>query len=388
MVGQPLIAPGPELTPAERTRYARHLLLPGFGAQAQRRLRAASVLVIGAGGLGSPVLQYLAAAGVGRVGVVDDDVVEETNLQRQVVHATSDVGRLKVESAAESVRALNPDVTVDTYATRLGPDNVLAIAGQHDLVVDGADNFPTRYLASDACVRLGLPHVWGSIFRFEAQLSVWWAGHGPCYRCVFPIPPAEGTVPSCAVGGVLGAMCGVVGSLLAGEVVKVITGVGDPLVGTLLVHDSLSSRFDLVPVAANPRCRSCGPGADPAGVPPGIAPESERGDRAEPVPVPHVGVADAASWLATAEPPVLLDVREPGEREVVALEGSVAIPLGELLARVGDLPAGRPVLVYCKSGGRSADAVRMLRERGVDARNVTGGILEWVRLLRPDLPSY
>lgn len=386
MVGEPLLMPGPELTAAERTRYARHLLLPGFGALAQRRLRAAGVLVIGAGGLGAPVLQYLAAAGVGRIGIVDDDVVEETNLQRQVVHRTADVGRAKVDSAAEAVRALNPEVEVTEHALRLGPENVLGVARDYDIVVDGADNFPTRYLASDACVRLGMPHVWGSIFRFEAQLSVWWAGRGPCYRCVFPVPPAPDAVPSCAVGGVLGAMCGVVGSLLAGEVIKVVTGIGEPLVGRLLVHDSLAARFDLVPVSANPGCPSCGQDPRPESLPLGIP--SVPGRLPEAVPVPEVDVADAAGWLSGPHPPVLLDVREPGEREVVSLDGSVGIPLGELGDRLDELPTDRPVLVYCKTGARSASAVTVLRAGGFDARNVAGGILEWIRRLRPDLPTY
>lgn len=386
MAVSPPPSPGPELTAAERTRYARHLLLPGFGADAQRRLRGTSVLVVGAGGLGSPVLQYLAAAGVGRIGIADDDVVEETNLQRQVVHRTADVGRPKVDSAAEAVRALNPGVEVVAYAARLEPANVLDIAREHDIVVDGADNFPTRYLTSDACVRLGLPHVWGSIFRFEAQVSVWWASRGPCYRCVFPVPPAAGTVPSCAVGGVLGAMCGVVGSLLAGEAIKVATGVGEPLIGRLLVHDSLRARFDVVPVVRNAACPSCGV---PAGA--GVAelfagPDAQPAD--PPAPVPELDVVEAAALLEFGNDVLLLDVREPGEREVVALDGSLAIPLAELAERVGELPGGRRVLVYCKTGGRSAAAVRLLREQGVDAHNVAGGILDWARRLRPDLPTY
>lgn len=378
----PLLPPVAELSAAERTRYARHLLLPGFGGLAQRRLRAARVLVIGAGGLGAPVLQYLAAAGVGRIGIVDDDVVEETNLQRQVVHRTSDIGRPKVESAARAVRELNPDVEIVPHRIRLDPTNILDVAAEHDLIVDGADNFPTRYLASDAAVTLGMPHVWGSIFRYEAQLSVWWAGQGPCYRCIFPVPPAEGAVASCAVGGVLGAMCGVVGSLLAGEVIKLITGVGEPLVGRLLVHDSLTSSFDLLPVSANPRCPSCGPEAAltrPLGTPAG---QVVTGREA----VPEVDVGDAARWLSAGA--LLLDVREPGEREVVTLEGSVGIPIDELAGNIGDLPRGVPVLVHCKTGARSAGAVVQLRGAGIDAYNVTGGILEWVRRLRPDLSTY
>ena len=262
MARPPLVPPGPELTPEERTRYARHLLLPDVGADGQRRLRAARVLVVGAGGLGSPALLYLAAAGVGTIGVVDDDVVDTTNLQRQVVHGVADVGRAKTESAADAVHAISPDTQVVQHSERLDEATALAVVADYDLVLDGADNFPTRYLVGDACARLGVPHVWGSVYRFDGQVSVWWAGEGPCYACVFPHQPPPDAVPSCAVGGVLGAVCASIGSVMATEAVKLVTGTGEPLVGRLLVHDALRQTWDALPVTADPGCRVCGSGAD------------------------------------------------------------------------------------------------------------------------------
>ena len=262
MARPPLVPPGPELTARERTRYARHLLLPDLGSDGQRRLRAARVLVVGAGGLGSPALLYLAAAGVGTIGVVDDDVVDTTNLQRQVVHGVADVGRAKTESAAEAVHAISPDTQVVQHSERLDEATALDVVADYDLVLDGADNFPTRYLVGDACARLGVPHVWGSVYRFDGQVSVWWAGEGPCYACVFPHQPPPDAVPSCAVGGVLGAVCASIGSVMATEAVKLVTGIGEPLVGRLLVHDALRQTWDALPVAADPGCRVCGSGAD------------------------------------------------------------------------------------------------------------------------------
>src|SRR6476469_6153097 len=262
MARPPLVPPGPELTPDERTRYARHLLLPDVGLDGQRRLRAARVLVVGAGGLGSPALLYLAAAGVGTIGVVDDDIVDTTNLQRQVVHGVADVGRAKTESAADAVHAISPDTQVVQHPERLDEATALEVVADYDIVLDGADNFPTRYLVGDACARLGVPHVWGSVFRFDGQVSVWWAGEGPCYACVFPHQPPADAVPSCAVGGVLGAVCASVGSVMATEAVKLVAGIGDPLVGRLLVHDALRQTWDALPVTADPGCRVCGSGAD------------------------------------------------------------------------------------------------------------------------------
>ncbi|HYN29814.1 MAG TPA: ThiF family adenylyltransferase [Dermatophilaceae bacterium] len=407
----PLVPEGPPLGAAERARYARHLLLPGLGASGQRRLRAASVLVVGAGGLGSPTLLYLAAAGVGRLAVVDDDVVEPSNLQRQVVHRTADVGSPKTASAARAVRDLDPGVEVLEHRERLDSSTALDLLAEHDLVVDGADTFPTRYLVGDACARLGMPHVWGAVYRYDAQASVWWAGEGPCYRCVFPVAPAPDAVPSCATGGVLGATCGTIGSVLVTEVVKLVTGTGDPLVGRLLLHDALRQEWGTVPVAADPACPVCGPGADPLAplgyaVPPaatwvvpdpgrgatGVAPTGQEvGGRSEPLPSVEVGVLAArlAARDRGTDDFVLLDVREPGEREVVTIPGAVPVPLGDLReGRHADMPADRPVLVHCRSGARSAEAVALLRERGVDAVDVSGGVLAWVRDVDPSLPTY
>jgi len=401
----PLAPVGDELSPAERTRFARHVILPGVGDQGQRRLRSARVLVVGAGGLGSPVLLYLAAAGVGRLTVVDDDVVEVTNLQRQVVHGVADVGRAKVDSAVQALALLAPEVEVRPVSERLVADNVLDLVADHDVVVDGADNFPTRYLVGDACARLGVPHVWGSVYQHDAQVSVWWSGVGPCYRCVFPSPPPPGAVPSCSTGGVLGASVGAVGSVMAEEVVKLLIGGGEPLVGRLLLHDAWRQEWSTLPVAADPDCVVCGAGADPRralGIGPAESSEdavgepSGDGPGAAGLPLPSISVVDLAARLAARESGadefVLVDVREPGERDVVVIPGALAVPLGQVRARGADALAevadGIPVLVHCKSGARSAEAVERLRAEGVDAVDVTGGVLAWVRDVDPTQPTY
>jgi sulfur-carrier protein adenylyltransferase/sulfurtransferase len=402
MARPPLVPPGPELTPAERTRYARHLLLPDVGSDGQRRLRAARVLVVGAGGLGSPALLYLAAAGVGTIGVVDDDVVDTTNLQRQVVHGVADVGRAKTESAADAVHAISPTTQVVQHRERLDEATALAVVADYDLVLDGADNFPTRYLVGDACARLGVPHVWGSVYRFDGQVSVWWAGEGPCYACVFPHQPPPDAVPSCAVGGVLGVVCASIGSVMATEAVKLVTGIGEPLVGRLLVHDALRQTWDALPVTADPGCRVCGSGADvtrPLGWATGIQTDVEGAAEGE-------GSADAVGARPSIEVrelsallgagavdgrrAVLLDVREAGERAIVTMPGDAWLPVGDVRAgaAVPGLAAGARVYVYCKSGARSAEAVDLLRARGVDAVNVAGGVLAWVEQVDPTLPTY
>ncbi|WP_299440939.1 molybdopterin-synthase adenylyltransferase MoeB [uncultured Phycicoccus sp.] len=394
MARPPLVPLGPELTAAERTRFARHLLLPDLGVDGQRRLRAARVLVVGAGGLGSPALLYLAAAGVGTIGVVDDDVVESTNLQRQVVHGVADVGRPKVDSAAEAVRAISPDTRVVRHHARLDALTAMDVLADYDLVLDGADNFPTRYLVGDACARLGIPHVWGSVYRFDGQVSVWWAGEGPCYACVFPQQPAPDAVPSCAVGGVLGAVCASVGSVMATEAVKLVTGTGEALVGRLLVHDALRQTWDALPVRRDPGCRVCGAGADaarPLGWATTPADPSPGAGSAAPADRPGVDVAALATLLrdraAGSEDFVLLDVREPGERDVAAIPGSEAMPMARV--RAGEQPpAPGRVYVFCKSGIRSAEAVDLLRARGVDAVDVVGGILAWSREVDPSVPTY
>jgi len=391
----PLVAPGPPLTPDERARYARHLLLPEIGDVGQRRLRAARVCVVGAGGLGAPVLQYLAAAGVGRIGIVDDDVVDVTNLQRQVVHGHADVGRPKAESAAETVRAIDPGVEVVEHRVRLAEDTVDLLAG-YDVVVDGTDNFPTRYLVNDACVRLGLPEVWGSVLRFDAQVAVFW-GRPPAplspvqLRDVFPAPPAEGTVPSCAVAGVLGALCGQVGSLMATEVVKLVTGAGRPLLGRIAVLDALAGTWREVPL--RPRAHPSGAAA-PAAAAPSTAPAATVAPAARP-PAPaqpdaagEVTPRDLVPLLADGAV-TLLDVREPAERAIVTIPGDqLAIPLGELPARVGEVPADRPVVVYCRSGARSAHAAAYLAGAGYAAANLAGGVLAWADDVEPGLPRY
>ncbi|PKW26126.1 ThiF family adenylyltransferase [Phycicoccus duodecadis] len=397
MARPPLVPLGPELSGPERTRFARHLLLPDLGLDGQRRLRSARVLVVGAGGLGSPALLYLAAAGVGTIGVVDDDVVEVTNLQRQVVHGVDDVGRAKVDSAADAVAAISPGTVVVRHRDRLDALTALGVLADYDLVLDGADNFPTRYLVGDACARLGIPHVWGSVYRFDGQVSVWWAGEGPCYACVFPSQPPAGAVPSCAVGGVLGAVCASVGSVMATEAVKLVAGIGDPLVGRLLVHDALRQTWDAVPVRRDPGCRVCGSGADAtralgwATVHQGAGADREGPTAAE-VARPSVDVAELARLLDERSSGgagfVLLDVREPGERDVAAIPGSELVPMG--LVRDGaEVPgASGRVYVHCKSGGRSAEAVDLLRARGVDAVDVEGGILAWSREVDPSVPTY
>lgn len=391
----PLVAPGPPLTAAERARYSRHLLLPAIGDEGQRRLRAARVLVVGAGGLGAPVLQYLAAAGVGRLGIVDDDVVDVTNLQRQVVHGHADVGRPKVDSAADAVRALDPGVEVVPHRLRLTADTVDLLAG-YDLVVDGADNFPTRYLVNDACVRLGLPEVWGSVLRFDAQVAVFW-GRPPRgwpvppvqLRDAFPEPPPEGSVPSCAAAGVLGALCGQVGSLMATEAIKLITGAGQVLLGRVAVLDALAGTWREVPLrrAADP-----GPEGDTAGMAAENAPVPDAPVPAAPAPADdalrEVTPHELARLLAD-DAVTLLDVREPAERTIVMIPGAdLPIPLGELPARVGEVPADRPVVVYCRSGVRSATAGRYLAGLGYDVANLAGGVLAWAADVDPSLPRY
>ena len=396
MARPPLVPPGAELTAQERTRYARHLLLPDVGSDGQRRLRAARVLVVGAGGLGSPALLYLAAAGVGAIGVVDDDVVDTTNLQRQVVHGVADVGRAKTESAADAVHAISPTTQVVQHRERLDEATALDVIADYDLVLDGADNFPTRYLVGDACARLGVPHVWGSVYRFDGQVSVWWAGEGPCYACVFLHQPPPDAVPSCAVGGVLGAVCASIGSVMATEAVKLVTGIGEPLVGRLLVHDALRQTWDALPVTADPGCRVCGSGADatrPLGWATGIPDDVEEA-AVVPAGRPGVDVGALRALLDAGEVDgtgaLLLDVREEGERAIVALPGGAWLPIGDLRAGepVPGLAAGARVYVYCKSGARSAEAVDLLRGRGVDAVNVEGGILAWVAQVDPTLPTY
>jgi sulfur-carrier protein adenylyltransferase/sulfurtransferase len=399
----PLVAPAAELTTEERARYARHILLPQIGLEGQRRLKNARVLVVGAGGLGSPALMYLAAAGVGTIGVVDDDVVDASNLQRQVVHGVDDVGRPKTESAAETVARINPLVTVVRHDLRLDSSNALELLADYDVVLDGADNFPTRYLVNDACVLLGLPHVWGSIYRFDGQVSVWFAGYGPCYRCVFPDPPPPDAVPSCATGGVLGVLCAAVGSVQVSEAIKLVVGQGDPLVGRLLVHDSLRQTWDSLTVRANPDCPVCDEAPTVTSLVdyeqfcgmPGASVASEPAVGAVADTFGEVTATELATMLAARERGErefeLVDVREPGEREVVSIPGARAIHLDRFRegTAADELPRGIPVVLMCKSGVRSGEAAGLLAGTGrSDVANLTGGVLAWVREVDPRLPVY
>lgn len=364
----PIAQPGPELDGPDRGRFARHLSLAEVGVEGQRRLRAARVLVVGAGGLGSPALLYLAAAGVGTIGVVDDDAVSASNLQRQVVHGVDDVGRLKVDSAADAVGRLDPRTEVVRHPERLTEANAFDLVSRYDVVVDGADNFATRYLVADACALAGRPHVWASVLRFDGQVTVWWPPYGPCYRCVFPEPPPDGSVASCAVAGVLGSVCAQLASIQATEAVKLVVGAGETLVGRLLVLDALTQRFGEVAVARRPDCALCGDA-------PTIT--SVRGARGAANAGEHlIAPAAAADWLGSGHPPLLVDVREASERAALAIGGSVHVPLGELPAF--EPAVGRSVLVHCASGPRSARAVADLRARGVDAHDLAGGIVAWV----------
>lgn len=392
-----------DLAPEERGRYARHLLLPQVGADGQRRLRDARVLVVGAGGLGSVVLTYLAAAGLGTIGVVDDDVVETSNLQRQVVHGTSDVGRAKTSSAADRMRELNPHIRVVEHRERLTAENVLTVLADYDVVVDGADNFPTRYLVADATALLGVPHVWGSISQFDGQASVWFAREGPCYRCVFPEPPPPGSVPSCAEGGVLGALCAAVGSVQATEAIKLVLGIGDPLVGRLLVHDALRQTWDTVAVRRDPGCPLCG--RDPrittlqdvaaACAAPSTSAQALTVQPGSPVAVPTVSPRQLAARLVARDEGeddfVLVDVRGEAERDVVAIPGADSLALEDFRTGAAHhkLPDGIPVVLLCRSGVRSAEAGRLLLETGrTDVSHLEGGVLAWVRDVDPSQATY
>jgi molybdopterin/thiamine biosynthesis adenylyltransferase/rhodanese-related sulfurtransferase len=393
----PLVEPSAPLSSEEVERYARHVLIPDVGMQGQRRLKNARVLVVGAGGLGSPALMYLAAAGVGTIGVADADVVEISNLQRQVVHGVADVGRLKSDSAAQTLASVNPLVRVVRHDVRIDSNNALEIIAGYDLVLDGTDNFPTRYLLNDACVLLGKPDVWGSIYRFDGQASIWWALHGPCYRCVFPEPPAPGLVPSCAEGGVLGVLCAAIGSIQAAEALKLLVGIGTPLVGRLMVHDALRQSWDALTVRKDPDCAVCGESPSvtelvdyqefcgtPGGSVPGAAGAA----------VPLISARELADLLSDKDAPcgvLVVDVRGRDERAIASIPGARAIHLDEFRsgAAVLQIPFDKPVVLHCKVGGRSEEASRILIEAGhPDVRSLQGGVLAWVRDVDPSQPSY
>lgn len=381
----------PELNNDEVARYSRHLIMPEVGMNGQLKLKSASVLCIGAGGLGSPVAMYLGAAGVGRIGIVDFDVVDYSNLQRQVIHGTPDVGRSKLDSARDRLNAINPEVTVETHDVALSSENALELLANYDVIVDGTDNFPTRYLVNDACVILGKPNVYGSIFRFEGQASVFATKDGPCYRCLYPEPPPPGLVPSCAEGGVLGILPGVVGTIQATEAVKLIIGVGEPLINRFMIYDALRMKFRELKLRKDPDCPVCGETPTVTelidyeqfcGIT-GAATEDVSSE------VLDTTVEDLKTRIDGKDEVLVLDVREPQEFQICRIPGSTLIPLNDLPQRLAELEGYKDMVVHCKSGVRSAKAVKLLHEAGFsDAKNLRGGILAWIDEIDPSLPKY
>ena len=376
----------------EIQRYSRHLIMPEVGMTGQKKLKSASILLIGAGGLGSPLGLYLAAAGIGRLGLVDFDVVDHSNLQRQVLHTTADVGRPKLQSAAEHLQAINPEVELDLYETHISSANAMELMGPYDIVIDGTDNFPTRYLVNDACVLLGKPNVYGSIFRFDGQASVFHPPHGPCYRCLFPEPPPPGMVPSCAEGGVLGILPGTIGIIQATEAVKLILGTGKSLIGRLMIYDALDMTFREMKIRRNPECPLCG--ENPTikelidyeqfcGIP------SQHEDTVLSEPDWEISVADLHAQIQGDPKPFILDVRNPVEYEICKLPESFLIPLSQLPQRTGELDPDQEIIVHCKTGQRSAHAVELLRGAGFQkVKNLLGGIEAWAEEIDSDMPTY
>ena len=382
----------PELSRDEILRYSRHLLIPEVALEGQKKLLASSVLVIGTGGLGSPVALYLAAAGVGRIGLVDFDVVDFSNLQRQVLHGTSGVGTLKVESARTRLLDLNPEIQVDIYNEPFTSANAMQIAKDYDVLVDGTDNFPTRYLTNDLCVLLGKPNVYGSIYRFDGQASVFYAKQGPCYRCLFPEPPPPGLVPSCAEGGVLGVLPGTIGTIQATEALKLLLGIGSTLVGRLLLYNALDMSFEFVKLKKNPHCKVCGP--DPevtelidydafCGVPGRDHDDGSAGMEWD------ITAAELAARMRGGAKIRLIDVREPHERSISSLPGEELIPLGQLASRLHELDSAQEMVLFCKTGVRSIRALEILVSAGFKrVKNLKGGINAWAREVDPTLPIY
>jgi sulfur-carrier protein adenylyltransferase/sulfurtransferase len=394
--GAPTTAAPPEtdLSPEEIKRYSRHLIMPEMGMDGQRKLKQSSVLCIGAGGLGSPAAMYLAAAGIGRLGIVDFDVVDFSNLQRQLLHTTNDVGRTKLESAKNKVVALNPHVQVDTYEEALSSENAMRLFKGYDVILDGTDNFPTRYLVNDACVLSGIPNAYGSIFRFEGQASVFATKEGPCYRCLYPEPPPPGLVPSCAEGGVLGVLPGIIGVIQATESIKLVTGIGEPLIGRFLIYDALKMKFRELKLKKDPECPVCGPNPTVTklidydqfcGVTPAHAAENTGGKVSD----WEITPVELKKKLDAGETPFILDVREPNEYQINRIPGSTLIPLGDLPRRYQELPRDREIVAQCKMGGRSAKAMDFLKTVGfTNVKNLKGGILEWIDKVDPSQPKY
>jgi adenylyltransferase/sulfurtransferase len=389
----PLVAPGGTLSVADVNRYSRHLIIPDVAMSGQQRLMNAKVLCVGAGGLGSPTLMYLAAAGVGTLGIVDFDTVDQSNLQRQIIHGQSDIGKSKAVSAKEKITEINPTVKVNLHQIRVDVSNVMELFSQYDLIVDGTDNFATRYLVNDACVLLGKPYVWGSIYRFDGQASVFWAEYGPCYRCLYPEPPPPGMVPSCAEGGVLGVLCASIGSIQTTEAIKLITGIGEPLIGSLMIYDALEMSFRKVKINKDPACQICGPNPTQVllledydefcGV---LTNEAEVAVKDS-----TISVQELKSKMDEAKDFLLVDVREPSEWEIVRIPGAILIPKQEFLdgRALLKLPQDKQVILYCKSGVRSAECLATVKGAGfADAVHVSGGVLAWAKQIDTSLPIY
>ncbi|HWH28613.1 MAG TPA: adenylyltransferase/sulfurtransferase MoeZ [Mycobacteriales bacterium] len=391
----PLVEPAADLSRTEVMRYSRHLIIPEVATAGQRRLKNARVLAVGAGGLGSPTLMYLAAAGVGTLGIVDFDVVDESNLQRQVIHGQSDIGTSKAQSAARTIAEINPLVEVVLHEERLDTSNVLDVFAQYDLIVDGTDNFATRYMVNDAAFFLGKPYVWGSIYRFDGQASVFWptvSDTAPCYRCLYPEPPPPGMVPSCAEGGVLGVLCATIGSIQTTEAVKVLTGIGEPLVGSLMVYDALEMEYRKIKVRKDPECPLCGKNPTITGL---VDYEAFCGTVSEAAQEAVAGstilATELKDMLERGDDVFLLDVREPAEHEIVSIPGNVLVPKGEILngSALSQLPQDKQIVVYCKSGVRSAEVLAALKQAGLtNSVHVQGGVLAWASQVDPSLPTY
>ena len=389
----PLVEKGSALTVDEVRRYSRHLIIPDVAMAGQQRLMNAKVLCVGAGGLGSPALMYLAAAGVGTLGIVEFDTVDESNLQRQIIHGQSDLGKSKAISAKEKIAEINPNVNVVVHEVRLDTDNVMDIFSQYDLIVDGTDNFATRYLVNDACVLLKKPYVWGSIYRFDGQASVFWAVYGPCYRCLYPEPPPPGMVPSCAEGGVLGVLCASIGSIQTTEAIKLIAGIGEPLIGQLMIYDALEMSYRKIKVRKDPKCPICSDKPTQTE----LLPDYEAfcgvlSDAAEvAVKDSTISVTDLKTKIDNKENFLLIDVREPSEFEIVRIPGSVLIPKQGFLdgSALSQLPQNKPIILHCKSGVRSAECLAILKSAGfADATHVSGGVVAWAKQIDTSLPVY
>ena len=389
----PLVEKGPALTVDEVRRYSRHLIIPDVAMAGQQRLMNAKVLCVGAGGLGSPALMYLAAAGVGTLGIVEFDTVDESNLQRQIIHGQSDIGKSKAISAKEKIVEINPNVNVVVHEVRIDTDNVMEIFSQYDLIVDGTDNFATRYLVNDACVLLKKPYVWGSIYRFDGQASVFWAEYGPCYRCLYPEPPPPGMVPSCAEGGVLGVLCASIGSIQTTEAIKLITGIGEPLIGQLMIYDALEMSYRKIKVRKDPKCPLCSDKPTQTE----LLPDYEAfcgvlSDAAEvAVKDSTISVTELKSKIDKKENFLLIDVREPSEYEIVKIPGSLLIPKQGFLdgTALAGLPQDKPIILHCKSGVRSAECLAILKSAGfADATHVSGGVVAWAKQIDTSLPVY